>query len=67
MKSAFFLVLLFTLTTNSQTTDFGLEKLTSQIHHLSNFKSSKTKYLRMSKDIYETQEDLWLKAYKILS
>ncbi len=58
MKPSLFIAILFTLTINSQTID-----VVKQIQHLSRYKASESIYLQTSKDIYETQENLWFKAY----
>ncbi|PIA79446.1 hypothetical protein BFR04_00945 [Gaetbulibacter sp. 4G1] len=58
MRTAFLVAILFTLTINSQSID-----VVKQIQHASHNKASESIYLQTSKDIYETREDLWFKAY----
>ncbi len=59
LKFGLFMMYLFSPKIQSQTTDIiadNIQSLTKH-HHLDNI------YLQTSKDLYETREDLWFKAY----
>jgi len=57
------LFLLLTYTSFAQNTDSGINKLAEQFNSLPKKQASDLVYLQTSKGIYETQEDVWFKAY----
>ena len=67
MKNIFLGIVFFTLSIYSQTTPIATDLLTKQLQNSSNYKASESIYLQTSKDIYETREDLWFKAYVLES
>ena len=67
MKNIFLGIVFFTLSMYSQTTPIAIDLLTKQLQNSSNYKASESIYLQTSKDIYETREDLWFKAYVLES
>jgi len=59
----FLLLLLFTLSTFAQAPVTISNRLTKHLYSLSKSNADESIYLQTSKGIYETEEDVWFKAY----
>jgi len=62
-----FLVILFSLSVNSQVSSVITKELVEKLQHFSKNHSEQSIYLQTSKGIYETEEDVWFKAYVLNS
>lgn len=62
-----FLVILFSLSVNSQVSSIITKELVEKLQHFSKNHSEQSIYLQTSKGIYETEEDVWFKAYVLNS